>query len=179
MAGDIDFDSKGNLWLVTGDDTPAGGGNSGGFSPHNDMKTDEFQALRVTNANGGTFTLTYEGQKTAPLPWNATASAIELALIELGNIDRGDVTVTGGNNVSTTNQVVAFVGANSGKNVASLVVDATSLTGTNVDRDGERHAGGRALHHAARRRAAHVAEHQRPPRQGAALQGQGRRHHDG
>ena len=39
VAGDIDFDSAGNLWLVTGDDTPAGGGNSGGFSPHNDMIT--------------------------------------------------------------------------------------------------------------------------------------------
>ena len=39
VAGDIDFDSKNNLWLVTGDDTPAGGGNSGGFSPHNDMLT--------------------------------------------------------------------------------------------------------------------------------------------
>ena len=30
------FDSNNNLWLVTGDDTPAGGGGSGGFSPHND-----------------------------------------------------------------------------------------------------------------------------------------------
>ena len=39
VAGDIDFDSKNNLWMVTGDDTPAGGGNSGGFSPHNDMLT--------------------------------------------------------------------------------------------------------------------------------------------
>jgi PKD repeat protein/glucose/arabinose dehydrogenase len=39
VAGDIDFDSRNNLWLVTGDDTPAGGGNSGGFSPHNDMLT--------------------------------------------------------------------------------------------------------------------------------------------
>ena len=28
--------SDNNLWLVTGDDTPAGGGNSGGFRPHND-----------------------------------------------------------------------------------------------------------------------------------------------
>jgi PKD repeat protein/type 1 glutamine amidotransferase len=37
VAGDIDFDSDNNLWMVTGDDTPAGGGNSGGFSPHNDM----------------------------------------------------------------------------------------------------------------------------------------------
>ena len=39
VAGDIVFDSQNNLWLVTGDDTPAGGGNSGGFSPHNDMIT--------------------------------------------------------------------------------------------------------------------------------------------
>jgi len=39
VAGDIDFDSHNNLWLVTGDDTPAGGGNSGGFGPFNDMLT--------------------------------------------------------------------------------------------------------------------------------------------
>ncbi len=37
VAGDIDFDSRNNLWMVTGDDTPAGGGNSGGFAPFNDM----------------------------------------------------------------------------------------------------------------------------------------------
>ena len=48
VAGDIDFDTHNNLWLVTGDDTPSGGGNSGGFSPHNDMKTDETQTVRVT-----------------------------------------------------------------------------------------------------------------------------------
>ncbi|HEU0235287.1 MAG TPA: ThuA domain-containing protein [Candidatus Limnocylindrales bacterium] len=39
VAGDIDFDRHNNLWLVTGDDTPAGGGNSGGFGPFNDMIT--------------------------------------------------------------------------------------------------------------------------------------------
>jgi cytochrome c len=39
VAGDIDFDKNNNLWLVTGDDTPAGGGNSGGFAPFNDMLT--------------------------------------------------------------------------------------------------------------------------------------------
>ena len=39
VAGDIDFDRTGNLWLVTGDDTPAGGGNSGGFGPFNDQLT--------------------------------------------------------------------------------------------------------------------------------------------
>jgi len=43
VAGDIDFDTHNNLWMVTGDDTPAGGGNSGGFSPHNDMMTADGQ----------------------------------------------------------------------------------------------------------------------------------------
>jgi cytochrome c len=35
VAGEIRFDSRGNLLMVTGDDTPAGGGNSGGFAPFN------------------------------------------------------------------------------------------------------------------------------------------------
>jgi cytochrome c len=39
VAGDIDFDRDNNLWMVTGDDTPAGGGNSGGFGPFNDQLT--------------------------------------------------------------------------------------------------------------------------------------------
>ncbi len=39
VAGEIRFDSKGNLLMTTGDDSPAGGGNSGGFSPMNDELT--------------------------------------------------------------------------------------------------------------------------------------------
>ena len=35
VAGEIRFDSHNNLFMVTGDDTPAGGGNSGGFAPFN------------------------------------------------------------------------------------------------------------------------------------------------
>ena len=76
VGGDIDFDKAGNLWLVTGDDTPSGGGNSGGFSPFNDMKTNEIQTVRVTNATGGTFTLTFAGQTTAPIAFNATAAQL-------------------------------------------------------------------------------------------------------
>ena len=68
VAGDIDFDSHNNLWMVTGDDTPAGGGNSGGFGPFNGMLTNESQTLAIANATGGTFTLTFDGQTTAPIP---------------------------------------------------------------------------------------------------------------
>ena len=66
-GGDIDFDRQNNLWLVTGDDTPSGGGNSGGFSPHNDMKTNETQTVRMGGTAGGTFALTLDGQTTATL----------------------------------------------------------------------------------------------------------------
>ncbi|MFD1046385.1 PQQ-dependent sugar dehydrogenase [Kibdelosporangium lantanae] len=39
VAGEIRFDSHGNLLMTTGDDTPAGSGNSGGFAPFNDELT--------------------------------------------------------------------------------------------------------------------------------------------
>ena len=80
VAGDIDFDKHGNLWLVTGDDTPAGGINAGGYGPFNSQKTDEQQTVRVTNATGGTFTLTFNGQTTAPIAFNATAAQVDAAL---------------------------------------------------------------------------------------------------
>ena len=67
VAGDIDFDKHNNLWLVTGDDTPAGGINAGGFGPFKDQLTDEQQTVRANNATGGTFTLTFNGQTTAPI----------------------------------------------------------------------------------------------------------------
>ena len=38
----------------------------------NDMLTNESQTIAVTNATGGTFTLTFNGQTTAPIPFNST-----------------------------------------------------------------------------------------------------------
>ena len=126
VAGDIAFDSKNNLWLVTGDDTPAGGGNSGGFSPHNDGPTNEIQTVTTANATGGTFTLTFNRQTTAPItftPGNAAANnaAVEAALEALDNLD--DVTVTGNNqNVRT----VDF----RQQDVPEMTADGSGLTGT-------------------------------------------------
>lgn len=45
---------------------------------------------------GGTFTLTYAAQTTAPIPYNATAAQVQSALEALSNIAPGDVFVTGG-----------------------------------------------------------------------------------
>ena len=123
VAGDIDFDSHNNLWLVTGDDTPAGGGNSGGFGPFNGQLTNESQTIAVANATGGTFTLTFNGQTTAPIPVPLDNATIEAALEALSNID--DVAVTG-----TGTRTVNFRGNNAELNVPLMTGDASGLTGT-------------------------------------------------
>ncbi len=127
VGGDIDFDEDNNLWFVTGDDTPAGGGNSGGFGPFNDMKTNETQAIRVFNADGGTFTLTFAGQTTGALPFNATAAQVQTALEALANIAPGDVVVTGGP-ANTGNLSVSFRQAYAVTNVPELTADSAALT---------------------------------------------------
>ncbi len=129
VGGDIDFDKHNNLWLVTGDDTPSGGGNSGGFAPFNDQKTNESQTIRVNNATGGTFTLTFDGQTTAPIAFNATNAVTQAALEALSNINPGDILVTG-NAVNTANQTVAFRGQYAETNVNQITGSAAGLTGT-------------------------------------------------
>ena len=121
VAGDIDFDKHNNLWLVTGDDTPAGGGNSGGFGPFNAMQTNESQTIAVANATGGTFTLTFDGQTTAPIAFPLDNAAIESALEALSNID--DVAVTGGGT-----RTVNFRGSLSETDVPQMTGDASGLT---------------------------------------------------
>ena len=96
VAGDIDFDKHNNLWMVTGDDTPAGGIRANGYGPFEDELTDEQQTVRITNATGGTFTLTFNGQTTAPLPYNATAAHVDAALEALSNIGANNIQTSGG-----------------------------------------------------------------------------------
>ena len=131
VAGDIDFDKDGNLWLVTGDDTPAGGINAGGFSPSNDQLTDEQQTVRVTGATGGTFTLTFEGQTTAPLPFNATAAQIDAALEALPNIEADEIQTSGGP-VQNANVNVFFRRGKQQSNQPQITADGSGLTGGTV-----------------------------------------------
>lgn len=87
----------------------------------------EVQVVTVSDADGGTFTLTYSGQTTAGIAYNATASAVDSALEALSNIGAGDVTVTGPDGGPYT---VTFTGALKDTNVAQLTADASSLTGS-------------------------------------------------
>jgi hypothetical protein len=88
----------------------------------------EVQAVTITGApDGGTFTLTFSGQTTTAIAYNATAAAVQAALVALSNIAAGDVTVTGGPGPATP-WAVTFAGAYIGTNVAQMTA-TSSLTG--------------------------------------------------
>lgn len=81
--------------------------------------------------SGGTFTLTYAGQTTAAIAYNATAAAIATALVALSNIGPGEVTGSGGP-VNTTPVTLTFSGTLA-DNTTLLTINDSLLTGTTPD----------------------------------------------
>lgn len=91
-------------------------------------RTSEVQTVTITGVpTGGSFTLTFNGQTTAAIAYNATAATVKTALEALSNIAVGDVVVTGGA-LPGAAVTVTFAGVYSGINVAALTATA-SLTG--------------------------------------------------
>lgn len=91
--------------------------------------TKEVQSVSITGTpTGGTFTLTFDGQTTAPIAYNAAASAVQSALEALNNIRVGQVTCAGGP-LPASPVSVTFDGIYAGRNVSSLTADSASLTG--------------------------------------------------
>jgi hypothetical protein len=90
---------------------------------------DEVQRLTITGSpTGGTFTVTYGGQTTAAIPYNATARQVEDALIALSSLDAGDVEVTGGP-LPATAVDLQFGGDEAAENVAQVTASGAGLTG--------------------------------------------------
>ena len=86
----------------------------------------ETQQVKV-DATGGQFKLTYNGQQTADIAFNATAATVQSALVALNNIAPDDIFVTGGpgNSGGTTPYIVNFT-------VDGVIgADAVQLTGQN------------------------------------------------
>jgi hypothetical protein len=91
--------------------------------------TDEVQGITKTGTvTGGTFTITYSGQTTSAIAYNATAATIQAALEALSNIGVGEALVTGGP-INTRRIHIRFAGTLAATNVAQVTVDSTSLTG--------------------------------------------------
>lgn len=94
--------------------------------------TDEIQTVTITGSpTGGTFTLTYAGQTTAGIAYNASASTVQSALEALSNIVPGDITVTGsaGGPYTVLFDATASGGQFHGVNVAQMTTSGASLTG--------------------------------------------------
>lgn len=90
---------------------------------------DEVQTLSLPSGpTGGTFTLTYEGQTTAPIAYNANSATVQAALVALSNLAPGDVVCSGGA-LPGTSVVITFGGTLAGTNVSLITGNGASLTG--------------------------------------------------
>lgn len=84
------------------------------------------QTVRVTGAPiGGTFTLTYQGQTTSPLPYNSTAATLATALANLSTIGAGNVSVTG---ATAGPWLVTFTQSLGAQAIPLMLADPTQLT---------------------------------------------------
>jgi hypothetical protein len=100
---------------------------SGLYAPYSGPRS-EVQTVTITGApTGGTYTLTWSGQTTAAIPYNATAAQVKTALEALSNINVGDVAVSGGPHPGTA-IVVTFGGQYLGDDQPAMTATA-SLTG--------------------------------------------------
>ncbi|MGW6008675.1 hypothetical protein [Streptomyces sp. NPDC055210] len=91
--------------------------------------SNEVQQVAITGGpTGGTYTLTYAGQTTAGIAWNATAAAVRSALAALSNVGNGNVSASGGPHPGSP-VLVTFTGALAGTDVAQMTASAAGLTG--------------------------------------------------
>lgn len=92
-------------------------------------KRNEAQTVSITGTpSGGNFTLTFDGQTTGNIAYNASASDVLTALRALSNIEADDVSATGGA-LPGTAVVVTFAGKYAGKDVALMTANSAGLTG--------------------------------------------------
>jgi hypothetical protein len=87
--------------------------------------SNEVQIVTLSNATGGNFTLSFLTETTAAIAYNATAAALQSALVALTAIASGDVLVSKVGSVWT----VRFAGAYVGTDVPPLRVNFSGLTG--------------------------------------------------
>lgn len=132
ILGDFTVENGAVTFTLTGANTKEG--NAWGKGPYNVMLagagTNEVQTATITGTpTGGTFTLTYAGQTTTAIAYNATAAAVQTALEALSNIDPADVVVTGGPGV-TTPYTITFGGKLAGRDVTAITGTGTFTGGT-------------------------------------------------
>jgi len=91
--------------------------------------TNEVTTLTQTGSpTGGTFTITYGGQTTAGIAYNATAAQVQTALQALSTIGNGNVVCAGGP-INSAAVTVTWSNALSGTDITAPTCTSTGLTG--------------------------------------------------
>lgn len=89
--------------------------------------TNEVQTVYASGTvSGGTFTITYAGQTTSAIAFDATPATVQTALEALSNVLVGDVVVTGTAGVLYK---LAWGGSLAGTDVAAVTIGNGSITG--------------------------------------------------
>lgn len=103
---------------------------AGGGYPGTGLGISEVQRITVTGSpTGGTFTLTFEGETTGPIAFNATAAQVQTALEALPDIEPGDVVATGGP-LPGTAITLTFGGRYDGVDVPQVTTTSSFTGGT-------------------------------------------------
>ncbi|MGW0821840.1 phage tail protein [Streptomyces sp. NPDC002845] len=92
--------------------------------------TAEVQTIDLGAASAGTITITFDGQTTASIAYDADAATVQAALEAMSNVEAGEVTVTGGPLPGTI--TLSFAGQYLGVDVPEVTVTPTGLTGGTV-----------------------------------------------
>lgn len=94
------------------------------------LPVNEIQTLSLPSVpTGGTFTLTFIGQTTSNIAYNASAATVQAALVALSNIVLTDVVCTGGS-LPATPIVITFGNTYAATDVPLITGNGTNLTGT-------------------------------------------------
>lgn len=134
ILGDFTVENAAVTFTVTGANTKEG--NAWGVGPYKDIMlnpataTNEVQRATITGTpTGGTFTLTYGGQTTAAIAYNAAAAAVQTALTALSTVGAGNVVVSGGPGPGTP-YTFTFQGTLAGTDVAQMTATGSFTGGT-------------------------------------------------
>jgi len=116
--------------LVVTMPTCVNGGYGGPITVTCNAPADEVQSLATSGSpTGGTITLTFQGQTTAPIAYNAAAAAVQSALEALSNVEAGEITAAGGA-LGTAPVTLTFSGRYAGANVPKITVTSALTGGT-------------------------------------------------
>lgn len=89
----------------------------------------EQQTITITNAGGGNFEIINDGQNTAPLAWNSSATAITTAMEAMSSIGSGNISVSASSSNGQTVYTITFIGDLAATGQALLQVQSISLVG--------------------------------------------------